>query len=441
MEIFTDPWARAWGERLNESEAYREAAESWEGAVLLEDSHADDDLRAVFLDLHHGACLEARVARAGDGERARYVLSATEADWLRVLDGMSPISAILRGKLKLSKGSLASLMPFTRAASELVEAARRIESDVRPAEPATDPPVTAPAPQDGAHRFLTTSPERLDLESFPMQLFEKAKTFGVWNPSEIDFSQDVEDWTGLEPTERDILLRLTSLFQAGEESVALDLLPLIRVIAGEGRLEEEIYLASFLWEEAKHVEVFARFFEAIGESESDLSGYHTPSYRKIFYEELPSAMTALETDASPAAQARASVTYNLIVEGVLAETGYHMYHRVLVEHGILPGMQRVTDLLKQDESRHLAYGVYLLSRLVAEHGEPVWSAIEATMSELLPPAIGVIAEVFDDYPEGEVPFDLRREHFVSFATDQFQRRLARLDRARGQTLEEILRGS
>jgi ribonucleoside-diphosphate reductase beta chain len=430
MQIFTDPWARAWGERLNESEAYREAAENWEGAVLLEDSLAVDGLRAVFLDLRHGACLEARAARAGDGERARYVLTATEADWLRVLDGMSPISAILRGKLKLSKGSLASLMPFTRAASELVEAARRIEPDVRPADPATDPPVPAPAPQDGARRFLTTSPERLDLESFPMQLFEKAKTFGVWNPSEIDFSQDVVDWAGLEPMERDILLRLTSLFQAGEESVALDLLPLIRVIAGEGRLEEEIYLTSFLWEEAKHVEVFARFFEAIGESESDLSGYHTPSYRKIFYEELPSSMTALETDASPAAQARASVTYNLIVEGVLAETGYHMYHRVLVEHGILPGMQRVTDLLKQDESRHLAYGVHLLSRLVREHGDPLWSAIETRMDELLEPAIGIIHEAFGAYDPNAIPFGLSQDHFVEFAQTQFEKRLGHVERSR-----------
>jgi ribonucleoside-diphosphate reductase beta chain len=32
------------------------------------------------------------------------------------------------------------------------------------------------------------------------------------------------------------------------------------VIAQEGRLEEEMFLTSFLWEEAKHVEFFSRFF-------------------------------------------------------------------------------------------------------------------------------------------------------------------------------------
>lgn len=35
------------------------------------------------------------------------------------------------------------------------------------------------------------------------------------------------------------------MFQAGEESVTLDLLPLIQVIAGEGRIEEEMFLTSF----------------------------------------------------------------------------------------------------------------------------------------------------------------------------------------------------
>lgn len=37
----------------------------------------------------------------------------------------------------------------------------------------------------------------------------------------------------------------------------------------------------------------------------------------------------------------------------------------------MPGMQQVVEYLKRDESRHLAYDVYLLSRLVAERGDPL----------------------------------------------------------------------
>jgi ribonucleoside-diphosphate reductase beta chain len=58
---------------------------------------------------------------------------------------------------------------------------------------------------------------------------------------------------------------------------------------------------------------------------ADLSRYHTPSYRALFYEALPLAMHRLLVDPSPAAQVRASVTYNMVTEGVLAETGYHGY--------------------------------------------------------------------------------------------------------------------
>jgi ribonucleoside-diphosphate reductase beta chain len=287
--------------------------------------------------------------------------------------------------------------------------------------------------------FQTTAPQGLARESFPLRLFQKSKRFGVWNPSDIDLARDREDWLQLSSLEQDVLLRLTALFQAGEEAVTLDLLPLILAIAREGRLEEEMYLTSFLFEEAKHVEAFRRFFDEVAVDRSDLSRYHTASYRTIFYEELPSALGRLLSDPSPANQAVASVTYNMIVEGVLAETGYHAYGAILARHGLMPGMQQVVRHLQRDESRHLAYGVYLLSRLVAEHGEPVWQAIESRMGELLLPAIEIINEIFAAYET--VPFGLVQEEFSQFALDQFQRRMARIELAKGQSLGELAGGS
>lgn len=287
-------------------------------------------------------------------------------------------------------------------------------------------------------RFHTTE-RGLDRDLVPMRLWEKSKLHGIWNPGDLDFQRDREDWQGLSELERDVLLRLTSLFQAGEESVTVDLLPLMQVIAAEGRLEEEMYLAAFLWEEAKHVELFRRFLDEVAEETGDLARYHGPSYREIFYDALPTALGLLRTDASPRAQAEASVTYNMIVEGVLAETGYHAYHRILERHGLMPGMQRAVALLKRDESRHLAYGVFLLSRLVAEHGEPVWRAIEGRMGTLLEPAVGVVHETFAAYDE--IPFGLSPDDFVEFAVAQFQRRSARIEKARGQSLEQVIHGA
>ena len=96
-----------------------------------------------------------------------------------------------------------------------------------------------------AHQKFVTTTTGLDRQSPPMRLFEKAKKFGIWNPSDIDLSQDVQDWQTLAADEQDMLLRLMAMFVGGEEAVTLDLLPLIQVIASEGRLEEEMFLTTF----------------------------------------------------------------------------------------------------------------------------------------------------------------------------------------------------
>lgn len=284
-------------------------------------------------------------------------------------------------------------------------------------------------------RFLTTS-SGIKRNTPPMRLYEKAKRLGIWNPSDINLTQDKADWQQLTSQEQDLLLRLTAMFQAGEEAVTLDLLPLMLAIAQEGRLEEEMFLTTFLFEEAKHTDFFNRFLVEVVQAAPDLSHYHTENYRIVFYEALPQALRALQADASPAAQVRASVTYNMIVEGVLAETGYHAYFTVMEQNNILPGARKGIRLLQQDESRHIAYGVFLLSRLVAEN-DSLWDVLEETMNELLPPALGVVGDTFACYEV--MPFGLEESVFTEYALNQFQKRVERLEKARGTSLEEIYR--
>jgi ribonucleoside-diphosphate reductase beta chain len=284
--------------------------------------------------------------------------------------------------------------------------------------------------------FQTTSPTGLNHDLMPMKLWAKAKKLGIWDPQDIDFTQDIEDWNQMSDLEREVVLHLTAQFLAGEESVTLDLLPLMMTVAKEGRIEEEMYLTSFLFEEAKHVEIFRRFLDEVARDHSDLNRFHGDNYKAIFEQALPTALNRLYEDNSPQAQAEASVTYNMIVEGVLAETGYYAFHQMLQENELMPGMLEVTGLLKQDESRHLAFGVYFLSRLVAEHGDPVWEAIESRMAGLLPLALGMIEDTFAPYDE--LPFGLDQQVFVDYATGQFQKRYARIAKAREQTLEEVM---
>jgi len=273
-------------------------------------------------------------------------------------------------------------------------------------------------------------------DCFPLRLYQKAKRLGVWDPATFDFTQDRRDWESLDDLQRETILSLTSLFVAGEEAVTLDLLPLVLAIAREGRIEEELYLTTFLFEEGKHTELFSRFLHEVAGSPSDLDRFHVPSYRAIFYEQLPATMERLLTDTSSEALARAAVTYNMIVEGVLAETGYHSYHESLAANGLMPALCRALVEIKRDESRHIAYGVYLLSRLVAEEPD-VWDVIEARMQELFPYALGVVTETFEQYEGGVTPFGLELSTFADFAAAQFGKRYDRISRARGKSLAEI----
>ncbi|MFN2462603.1 MAG: R2-like ligand-binding oxidase [Candidatus Dormibacteria bacterium] len=284
--------------------------------------------------------------------------------------------------------------------------------------------------------YATTSARGLRTDSVPMRLFQKAKRLGTWDPMALDFSRDRDDWKAMTEVQRDFLLRLLVLFQAGEEAVTLDLLPLMHAVAQDGHIEEEIYLTSFLWEEAKHVEMFRRWLTEVAEVDYDLHRYITPSYRSLFFEELPRAMHRLLTDPSRANQAVASVTYNMVVEGMLAETGYYGFRRALKERGLMPGICAGVELTARDESRHIRYGVFLLQRLVSED-PAIWDVIQARMNEIFPLALAVTPEFWEFYDEADAPFGLSMMEFVEFASQKFDSRMRVLERDRGKTLTEI----
>lgn len=284
--------------------------------------------------------------------------------------------------------------------------------------------------------YQTTNGKGLDRNSLPMRLWHKAKKYGIWNPSDIDFSQDVIDFKNLSEKEREFIMLTVSQFQAGEEAVTLDLLPLIMAIAKEGRLEEEMFLTSFLWEEAKHVDGFNRWINEVTPfGAKEIESNHVPSYQLILNQILPQALQALVDDPSPVNQVKASTTYNMIVEGVLAETGYYGLYKIVDSHQIFPGLKTFVGKLKQDESRHIAYGIYLISRLVSEHGDEVWDAFQEQMNMLLMPSMKLVEETYGNHEV--MPFGVDLNDILNYAMGQFQKRLARIEKARNQSLAEI----
>src|SRR5512139_2046962 len=120
----------------------------------------------------------------------------------------------------------------------------------------------------------------------------------------------------------------------------------------------------------------------------------------------------------------------MVVERVLAETGYHTYLTALERNNLLPGQCRGIRLLKQDESRHIAYGVFFISRHLANSPE-LWSVFDDTINALLPFALGVIDEMFAAY---EIPpFGLQQSDFIEYALSQYGKRYERIEKARGRS--------
>lgn len=275
---------------------------------------------------------------------------------------------------------------------------------------------------------LSTPRARLDMNTRPMQLWRKAKAQGTWDPAALDFSRDAADWAACSDAEQDLLLRLTAQFEAGEESVTRDLLPLLQYMSRHGRIEDEMFLTAYLWEEAKHVEGFHRFLEEVVGTTADLDAYLTDPYRTLFTELLPQAMDGLQAD-TPVALARACATYQIIVEGTLAETGYSAYYTVLAEHDRCPGLQALVTRIQRDEARHVAYGLHLLTELIAAHDETVWPVIETTLSTGLALVMEHIHETLQPY-DAPYPFDITPDMFVEQGMKQFENRLAVLERAR-----------
>lgn len=135
-DIFTGEWAGAWAEEINASEAYRGAAASWDEPMVLtmkadRGAGVPED-RSVYLDLYRGECREARAATEHDVQKARYVIRATPKVWEQAIDGSLKVSwALLRGELKVLKGSKSKLSSHAEAWRQMIAAARRVEDRPR----------------------------------------------------------------------------------------------------------------------------------------------------------------------------------------------------------------------------------------------------------------------------------------------------------------------
>ncbi|KAB2903492.1 MAG: R2-like ligand-binding oxidase [Anaerolineae bacterium] len=269
---------------------------------------------------------------------------------------------------------------------------------------------------------------RLNQDLLPLKDYHKAKKL-MWDPMDIDLTQDKADWQALTGREKDLVIHALGLFLGGEAFVTHDLAPLLVALRHNGgSIEEEMFITTQLFEESKHVEFFDRVLNEVLQLEPDLEQLAGANYRRLFETELSTALGRLLTDHSKEAQVEAVCTYHMIIEGVLAETGYYGIFTALKKRNLMPGLIRGLELVQRDEARHVAFGIHLLSRLVKEN-PAFWGVMEARINTLLILAQGVFIELLESFLP-DIPFDLKIEDFVEYAGKQYMARMSVLERAK-----------
>jgi ribonucleoside-diphosphate reductase beta chain len=289
----------------------------------------------------------------------------------------------------------------------------------------------------------TSREMRVDPESFAGGYFRNA-VYRHWDPYE-DVPQELleQDRRRLLATEDgteeefDGFRGALALFGAGEEAVTEDLMPLGMVLED---VDDQMFVSSQIYEEAKHTQFFDRYWREVVNPVAEERGYEvtTPTDQRYFppgyvelFDRTEAAMQRLLEDDTPENRAKAYCHYHLVVESVLAQTGYYGLAGRFDPNGPevydddreqpdLEGLVTGINLIRSDEGRHVGFGMHKVRTLIHDEGvDP--EIVQETLTELLP----LVSEtVTANRVEGVDPTPL-----VEYSSDKLTRRIEILTNA------------
>lgn len=124
-------WVDLFKDAVNQNAAYEDAAKTWEGdfIFLIEPDGALATPVAMYLDLFHGKCREAKMLATPEEKPAAFTYVGLYSNWKKLIaKEIDPIKGLLGGKFKL-RGNMMKVMRYTRAAKELVETATKVPTE------------------------------------------------------------------------------------------------------------------------------------------------------------------------------------------------------------------------------------------------------------------------------------------------------------------------
>ncbi len=131
IEFATDEWAKVFMGVINESEAYAQAAKTWEGDFyfIVEAGEDIPEPVYIYMDLWHGKCREAFATTDPSVKDPVFRMSGSLENWRRVIEKkLDPIQGLLTRRFKL-KGDMVKVMRAVKAAQELVNCTTLVSTE------------------------------------------------------------------------------------------------------------------------------------------------------------------------------------------------------------------------------------------------------------------------------------------------------------------------
>jgi ribonucleoside-diphosphate reductase beta chain len=258
--------------------------------------------------------------------------------------------------------------------------------------------------------------------------YEKASR-KVWDPKQLDYEQDRADWERMTDAQREGIATITVRFEAGEQEVTDELLPMLAAAHALDRFDWVMYIATFLLEEARHSEFFSLWHErALGlrrpeekarywplrEHTVDPQGRFTvgePVYEGLpkYGQKLTAAVQAGEESAIEAAFVQFATLYCAWVEGVLTMPSYEIVIDTTEMWEALPALRLGFKNILGDEGRHITFGTEAIRILIEK--EPAYEALAH--------------EVIDEYRGNAVGMLEYQRNVPGLDLDKYQRQKAR----------------
>jgi ribonucleoside-diphosphate reductase beta chain len=244
-----------------------------------------------------------------------------------------------------------------------------------------------------------------------------------WSPFDVDLSTDIEQWPGLEESQRGLLLFALSSLMVAEERITTKFAGLV---LAHGSEEEATFLATQQVDEARHMQFYARFQDEVVGAPEEIAAHVerarsqvSDAFRQLFDVALVQAHERLvAAPGDPEAKLRFVTLYHLVLEGTLGLTSFKFITDFLNEQGLLPGFVDGYTKIHHDETRHIGYGVWWLRETVrADPGAA--DTIRSTLRDLLPS----VAESLQPPGDAESVLGLGEDQLREFALGGLTRRL------------------